>query len=100
MGYQGIQASSPGLGTGALRAQRLSAPTLCHALCKPLSGIRSGKSHVTMSPSCQKRKPIMDEKGKVNGVRVREKMCGEGGLAGGEGLGEGNMREGLQVDEL
>ena len=42
----------------------------------------------------------MDEKGKVNGVKVWEKVCGEGGLAGGEGLGEGNMREGLQADKL
>ena len=42
----------------------------------------------------------MDEKGRADEVGDREKMCGEGGLAGGEGLGEGNMREGLQVDEL
>ena len=99
-GRQGVQASSPGLGTGALRAQSLSAPTLCHALCKPLGGIRGGKSHLTMSPSCQKRKPSMDDKGRPDGVVVWEKVCGEGGLAGGEGLGEGNVREGLQVDEL
>ena len=31
---------SPGLGTRALRAQSLSAPTLCHAPCKPLCDIR------------------------------------------------------------
>ena len=42
----------------------------------------------------------MGEKGRANGMVVREKVCGEGGLAGGEELGEGNMREGLQVDEL
>ena len=42
----------------------------------------------------------MDEKGRADRVGVREKVCGEGGLSGGEGLGEGNMREGLQVDEL
>ena len=41
----------------------------------------------------------MDEKSRAHGVGGQE-MCGEGGLAGGEGLGEGNMREGLQVDEL
>ena len=40
----------------------------------------------------------MDEKGRAD--EVGDQMCGEGGLAGGEGLGEGNMREGLQVDEL
>ena len=99
-GHQGVQASSPRLGTGALRAQSLSAPTLCHAPCKPLCGIRGGKSRLTMSPSCQKGKPSMDEKGRADEVGDQEKVCGEGGLAGGEGLGEGNMREGLQVDEL
>ena len=65
-----------------------------------LGGIRGGKSHLTMSPSCQKRKPSMVEKGRADGVGDQEKVCGEGGLAGGEGLGEGNVREGLQVDEL
>ena len=65
-----------------------------------LGGIRGGKSHLTMSPSCQKRKPSMDDKGRPDGVVVWEKVCGEGGLAGGEGLGEGNMREGHQADEL
>ena len=59
-----------------------------------LGGIRSGKSHLTMSPSCQKRKPSMDEKGRPDGVGD------QGGRAGGEGLGEGNMREGLQGDEV
>ena len=97
--HHGVQASSPGLGTGALRAQSIST-TLCRAPCKALGGIRGGKSHLTMSPSCQKRKPNMGEKGRANGMVVREKVCGEGGLAGGEELGEGNMREGLQVDEL
>ena len=61
---------------------------------------RGGKSRLTMSPSCQKGKPSMDEKGRADEVGDQEKVCGEGGLAGGEGLGEGNMREGLQVDEL
>ena len=84
-GRQGVQASSAGLGTGALRAQSLSAPTLCHALCKALGGIRGGKSLLTMSPSCQKRKPSMDEKGRPDGVVVREKVCGEEGLL--EGMG-------------
>jgi len=59
-----------------------------------LGGIRSSKSPLTMSPSCQKRKPSLDEKGRADGVGD------QGGLAGGEGLGEGNMREGLQIDEL
>ena len=31
----------------------------------------------------------MGEKGRAHGVGGQEKMCGEGGLAGGEGLGEG-----------
>ena len=65
-----------------------------------LGGIRSGKSPLTISPSCQKRKPSLDEKGRADGVGDQEKVCGVGGLAGGEGLGEGNMREGLQIDEL
>ena len=31
----------------------------------------------------------MGEKGRAHGVGGQEKMCGEGGLAGGEALGEG-----------
>ena len=42
----------------------------------------------------------MDEKGRADRLGVQEKVCGEGRLAAGEGLGEGNMRQGLQVDEL
>ena len=98
-GHHGVQASSPGLGTGALRVRVYWHP-LCAMLCANLGGIRDGKSHLTMAPSCQKRKPSMDEKGRADGVGDQEKGCGERGLAGGEGLGEGNMREGLQVDEL
>ena len=80
---------SPGLVPGALGAQSPLAPTLCHAPCKALSGIRGGESFFTMPPSCQKRKPSMGEKGRAHGVGGQEKMCGEGGLAGGEVLGEG-----------
>jgi len=45
-GSQGIHASSPGPGTGALRAQSLSAPTLCHVPCKAsvASGVASPPS--------------------------------------------------------
>ena len=34
------------------------------------------------------------------GWEGQEKGRGEGVPAGGQGLGEGNMREGLQVDEV
>lgn len=75
---------SPGLGAGAFRAQGLS-PTLSHAPCKPLCGIRGGRSHLTTPPSRQKRKPSMDEEGRAHGVGVRRRAVEREGLLEGKG---------------
>ena len=83
---------SPGLPTGAFRAQGLSAATLSHAPCKPLCGTRGGKSHLTMSPSRQKRKPSMDEEGRAHGVGVRRRAVERKGLLEGKGLSGEHQR--------
>ena len=89
-GPQGAGASQPRSGSWNFR--RLESywrllHTTIHASPFVTSGVAS--PHLTLSPSCHKRRPNMGEKGRCMGWGFRRRAVQSEGLAGGEGFGQG-----------